>query len=232
MTARKTVFLAFVLLLAGLVSAAPDEPHRMFGEVTDNEGDALETVVVIEYGGDEVTSFETNSDGSYDIMIPNGDYENEELDILIEGEVIDTIVFEPLGVTEKDLTYQTEEENQEEQTDEEDTGGAGGGGGGGLPSDFGEENNATEEENQTETDKSTNSTDTQDNETEELNETTETEDSGDDDNEESTSESTQEDDSEESGNAITGMFSATSSTVGEFFTGFLESIISPILNLI
>ncbi|EHK02056.1 hypothetical protein HRED_05973 [Candidatus Haloredivivus sp. G17] len=157
MNARRTILLFCILLLTSIGFAAPDEPHRMFGEVTDEEGESLETEVLIEYEGDEVTSFETNSDGSYDIMIPNGDYENEELDLIIEGEVVETVVFEPLGVTEKDLSYQSTEENQEEQTDEEDTGGSGGGGGG-LPSDYGEENSTTEE-NQTDDDNTKSSTD-------------------------------------------------------------------------
>lgn len=158
MNARKTIFLFCILLLTSIGFAAPDEPHRMFGEVTDEEGDALETEVLIEDEGDKVTSFETNSDGSYDIMIPNGDYKNEELDIIIEEEVVDTVVFEPLGVTEKNLSYQSTEENQEEQTDEEDSEGSSGGGGGGLPSDYGEEN-STNEENQTDDDNTTSSTD-------------------------------------------------------------------------
>lgn len=158
MNARKTISLILILFLTGPGIATPDEPHRMFGEATDNEGDTLETKVIIEHQSDEVTTFETDSDGSYDIMIPSGDYESEELDILIDGETVDTVVFEPLGVTEKDLSYQTTEENKEEETDEEDTSETSGGGGGGLPSDYVEENNTTEE-NQTNTSNTTSSSD-------------------------------------------------------------------------
>ena len=232
MISRKSIYLTLILLLlVGLGSAAPDEPHRMFGEVTDGEGDILETEVVIQHEGDEITSFETDSDGSYDIMIPNGDYENEELDILIEGETVDTIVFEPLGVAEKDLSYQKEEENQEEQTDGDDADGTGGGGGS-LPSDFEEENTNTAEEPWTGENESTTSTDSQDDQTEELDETIETEStSRESDNDDNTSESTQEDETEESGNSITGMFSSTTSSVGEFLTNIVKSIVSPIFNL-
>lgn len=137
---RESIYLALIIfLLVGSVSAAPDEPHRMFGEVTNSDGDVLETEVLIEHEDSEVKDFETESDGSYDVMIPKGDYENQELDILIEEETIDTIVFEPLGVTKKDLVYQKEKESQEEQRE------TGGGDGEGLLSDY-EEESITEEE--------------------------------------------------------------------------------------
>ncbi|NMI89286.1 PGF-pre-PGF domain-containing protein [Nanohaloarchaea archaeon] len=173
MKTSKTILLTLILLAClGGATSAPEEPHRLFGAITDSEGNSVEVEGQIEYSGSSIKQFETNKDGSYDIMIPNGDYENEELNILIEGEVVGTVVFEPLEVTEKDLTYQaeeenrTEEENLEEQNNEEDTSGAGGGlgGGGAMPSNE-EAIEEAEETNQNETEDNI----TKDNETEETN---------------------------------------------------------------
>jgi PGF-pre-PGF domain-containing protein len=116
----------FLFLLTGVVSGAPEQPHRVFGEVTDASDKGLEVEGEFTYQGDTLKDFQTDERGNYDVKIPGGEYDGESLSIIIEGQKEGSIDFEPLGVTEKDIIYT----NEVDQKEDPSQGGSGGGAGG------------------------------------------------------------------------------------------------------
>ena len=103
MLKTKNLLLATVLTLSlTFAVAAPNEPFRLFGEITE-DGDPVDLEGEIRYQNETIKQFETDSDGLYDITISNGEYEGEKLEVYIEGDNQSSIVFEPLGVKEENI---------------------------------------------------------------------------------------------------------------------------------
>lgn len=168
---RKTITVAvFSVIFAASVFALPEEPHRIFGEVTNSDtGEELESDIAVEYDGENVKAFKSGEDGYYDVEIPNGEYEGEELDIILEGEEVESFIFEGLGSSEINLEHSEEsedngDEEQEDDEQEEDNGesedsqedsGDGGSGpelGGAMPSEDEDlEDDSEGEQNETDT---------------------------------------------------------------------------------
>lgn len=143
------------IIIVSPVSGAPDQPHRVFGEVTDQSGNPVEIKGSFNYRGENIESFETDSEGNYDVYVPDESY-GEELDILIEGQNKDSLEFEPLGVSEKDFKYTQEkdEEPSEDNTDSEPEND--GGGFSGVPSTGNTENKTEESDSPQESKKNKN----------------------------------------------------------------------------
>jgi PGF-pre-PGF domain-containing protein len=131
MRLKLSLALAFSLVLVFSASGAPDKPHRVFGEITDGSGNAVDIEGSFSYQGESVKEFETDSDGIYDVKVPNNGYE-QDLSILIEGEEKGSLNFEPLGVSEKNFEYIEQNEEIEDSEQNTDTGSGGGNGGGGI----------------------------------------------------------------------------------------------------
>ena len=168
---RKTITVAvFSVIFAASVFALPEEPHRIFGEVTNSDtGETLEVDIAVEHDGENVKAFKSGEDGYYDVEIPNGEYEDEELDIILEGEEVESFIFEGLGSSEINLEHSEEsedngDEEQEDDEQEEDNGesedsqedsGDGGSGpelGGAMPSEDEDlEDDSEGEQNETDT---------------------------------------------------------------------------------
>jgi PGF-pre-PGF domain-containing protein len=166
----KVKLVSILILFSSLIvaaSAAPDEPHRVFGKITDNSSNPVQVEGSFQYQGSEIKAFETDSSGNYDVYIPDQGYE-ENLDVIVEGSSKGTLAFEPLGVTEKNFNYVSKDDENSSNDGSEDSNSGGGGFSGGIPvsepenttdnkTDIIEEENGTNEtENLTETNSSEN----------------------------------------------------------------------------
>lgn len=220
--------LTALLFCSSLALAQPSQemPHRVFGTVEDTQGNAVtDTEVEAVFEGETLVSDITDEEGYYDLTIPNReDYSSEEVQIQVSGSQADSFIYNSGEVEEKDLTIESSQQqnNQEEQTS---SGGGGGGGfgGGTLPEQENQDNetetNSTETENETIEDQDNSITE----------ETTDKSDN-DGDNEDTTN-SSKDTNSTDSENSLTGMFSSSTSSIGEMFTGFLDTIVSTITSI-
>jgi PGF-pre-PGF domain-containing protein len=126
---KKLIVLYIFLVFAFSASAAPEKPHRIFGEITDGSGDPVQVEGSITHQGDTVREFSTDGEGIYDIKIPNQEY-SSDLIIRVEGGQKGSVQFQPLEVSERNFEY-VEDESPSDPAEGEDSGGSGSGGGGG-----------------------------------------------------------------------------------------------------
>lgn len=109
---KKALFLiVLTFLFVSTVAASPTDeaPHRVFGEITDEDESPVAVELMFEHGGEEVVSFETDTDGVYDVYVPyDSAYEDDTLVLIADGQELGEITFERLEVSELDATYETE----------------------------------------------------------------------------------------------------------------------------
>jgi hypothetical protein len=232
------LLLAITLILTGLALSQPsgdpspdngepstDMPHRVFGTVEDTQGNTVtDTKIEVVFSGETLESDTTDEDGYYDITVPYGeDYNSEEVQIEVSGSQADSFTYSSGEVEEKDLTAEISGNEEQEGSSGGSSGGGGGFGGGTLPPQDNQDKetvtNSTETGNET--------VQEQDNSTTE--ETTDTSDEGG--NDGTTNSSEDGTDSTGSENSLTGMFTSSTSSIGEMFTGFFDSILSSVMSL-
>ena len=150
--------LQFLVLTAFFVSigtAAPSEPHRVFGYVNETgSGNTLDVEVSFRHQGTDVKTVQTGYDGFYDVKVSDRDYESE-LDIFVDGEKKGSLEFKALDVTEKNFKITTSEKNQEPPSDEENSQPTGGSG---APPVLSQNNETTDKGNENSSEKIRNST--------------------------------------------------------------------------
>lgn len=208
MIKKSSMIILIAISFLSLALAAPPSspPHRVFGDI-DNPNGSASVDISFRYDGESILSSQSEESGYYDVDIPYGsDYDGEELELFVDGSSTgETLTFSSGEVTEIDHTVQTQNNNQQQQNQQS---------GGGLPNS----QNATENQNQTET---------------EDNQTETSEDSTDDDSSSGTSggvsgddddtEGNETEDDEPEGNLITGLFTGQPS---QAIAGFFEGIIN------
>lgn len=128
---RSAALMTLVLLTAPTgVGQPPGEiPHRIYGEATDESGNAVESADIdISHNGKVVASDDTDSEGYYDITVPySSDYQGEVLDIQLESKTEATTNFK-IGRTER-IDLDSTPGGQSQGTEPDSSGGGGGGGG-------------------------------------------------------------------------------------------------------
>ncbi|WP_276300502.1 carboxypeptidase-like regulatory domain-containing protein [Halorussus lipolyticus] len=138
---------AVLVAAAGPGASVPDPPHRLYGTVTDGDGDALAGATVeVVYDGRTVATATTNESGFYDVSVsdPDTDATDETLSLAVNGGSTGTTVTWESGASERrDLTGSagggsgttttttTATTTQRTTTEDDSDGGSGGGGNGG-----------------------------------------------------------------------------------------------------
>ncbi len=219
--------LTAVLLCSSLTAAQPsqDMPHRIFGTVEDTQGNALtDAEVEVVFDGETIASDTTDGDGYYDITIPYGQgYSSEEVQIQVSGSQVDGFTYSSGEVEEIDLTVEVSGNEEQDDSSGGSSGAGGGFGGGTLPPQDNQDNqtvtNSIETGNET--------VNEQDNPTTE--ETTDTSDEGV--NEDKTNSSEEGTDSNGAENSLMGMFTSSTSSIGEMLTVFFDAILSSLMSL-
>lgn len=128
----------FVLVVVSAAAGAPDEPHRVFGEINDEDDNSISSEIEFVYEEDIIEVIESDSEGYYDTLIEySADYNGESVTIRSgsDDQELEEFTFERLGTDNIDLVIELEDEEDESTTEN----GNGGGAGGAPPSDEDEE---------------------------------------------------------------------------------------------
>jgi hypothetical protein len=84
-TSRYILLAALLISTATSVSAVPEIPHHVYGDITDTDGPVNDINVSFYNDGSVVSSTLTDSTGYYDIKIPyDSNYDGETLDVYTE----------------------------------------------------------------------------------------------------------------------------------------------------
>jgi PGF-pre-PGF domain-containing protein/PGF-CTERM protein len=142
-------------LAAAQDDGPPVPPHRFYGTVSDADGDAVSGVTVeVTYDGEVLASDTTDSDGYYDLNVPqeNGIEDGDSVELSVQDST-QTETWEPAGATEVDFDgVEAPDDEPDDGDDEPDDGedqpddgdGGTGGGGGGVAAGGGGTDNVSE----------------------------------------------------------------------------------------
>lgn len=84
-TSRYILLAALLISTVASVSAVPEIPHHVYGDITDTDGPVNDINVSFYHDGSVVSSTLTDSTGYYDIKIPyDSNYDGETLDVYTE----------------------------------------------------------------------------------------------------------------------------------------------------
>ncbi|APE96194.1 carboxypeptidase-like regulatory domain-containing protein [Halodesulfurarchaeum formicicum] len=143
-----------MLVIAGTAAAVPVAPNEVYGTVSDQNGDAVDGVTVeAVHDGEVLVSTTTDSDGYYELKVPdpNDEASGETVTIRTTGTQSDdqaSITWESAAVDNRDLDVEIQTDTGDGGADDGDTDDGdtddGDTGGGGAPSGGGGADDGTE----------------------------------------------------------------------------------------